>query len=39
MLKNCATNPDHYYETSSGDGLKAAFRDIALKISRLRLTN
>jgi len=39
MLKNCATNPDQYYETSSGDGLKAAFRDIALKISRLRLTN
>lgn len=39
MLRNCATNPDHYYETSSGDGLKAAFRDIALKISRLRLTN
>lgn len=39
MLKNCATNPDHYYETSSGEGLKSAFRDIALKISRLRLTN
>ena len=39
MLKNCATNPGHYYETTSGDGLKAAFRDIALKISRLRLTN
>lgn len=39
MLKNCATNPDHYYETTSGDGLKSAFRDIALKISRLRLTN
>ena len=39
MLKNCATNPDHYFETSSGDGLKTAFREIALKISRLRLTN
>jgi Flp pilus assembly protein TadG len=39
MLENCATSKDHYYETSSGDGLKAAFRDIALKISRLRLTN
>jgi Flp pilus assembly protein TadG len=39
MLKNCATSDDHYYQTSSGDGLKAAFRDIALKISRLRLTN
>jgi hypothetical protein len=39
LLKNCASSADHYYETSSGDGLKAAFRDIALKISKLRLTN
>jgi Flp pilus assembly protein TadG len=39
LLKNCATKADHYYETSSGDGLKAAFRDIALRISKLRLTN
>ena len=39
MLKNCATSNDHYYDTSSGDALKAAFRDIALKISKLRLTN
>jgi Flp pilus assembly protein TadG len=39
MLKNCASSANHYYETTSGDGLKAAFRDIALKISRLRLTN
>jgi hypothetical protein len=39
LLKNCATDASHYYETTSGDGLKAAFRDIALKISRLRLTN
>jgi hypothetical protein len=39
MLKDCATKADHYYETSSGDGLKAAFRDIALRISKLRLTN
>lgn len=39
MLKNCATSSDHYYDTSGGDALKAAFRDIALKISKLRLTN
>lgn len=39
LMKSCATKADHYYETSSGDGLKAAFRDIALKISKLRLTN
>ena len=39
MLKDCATDANHYYETSTGDGLKAAFRDIALRISKLRLTN
>jgi Flp pilus assembly protein TadG len=39
MLKNCATDANHYYETSTGDALKAAFRDIALRISKLRLTN
>jgi Flp pilus assembly protein TadG len=39
MLKDCATSNDHYYDTSGGDALKAAFRDIALKISKLRLTN
>ena len=39
MLKSCATDADHYYETSTGDALRQAFRDIALKISKLRLTN
>jgi Flp pilus assembly protein TadG len=39
MLKSCATSDSHYYDTSGGDALKAAFRDIALKISKLRLTN
>jgi Flp pilus assembly protein TadG len=39
MLKNCATDNDHYYDASTGDALKAAFRDIALKISSLRLTH
>jgi Flp pilus assembly protein TadG len=39
MLKACATSSSHYYDTSGGDALKAAFRDIALKISKLRLTN
>jgi Flp pilus assembly protein TadG len=39
MLKDCATSDDHNYDTSGGDALKAAFRDIALKISKLRLTN
>ena len=39
FLKNCATDADHYYDATTGDALKAAFRDIALKISTLRLTN
>ena len=39
MLKACATDADHYYDTTTGEALKQAFRDIALKISKLRLTN
>jgi len=39
LLKNCATDDNHYYDATTGDALKAAFRDIALKISTLRLTN
>lgn len=39
FLKSCATDNDHYYDATTGDALKAAFRDIALKISTLRLTN
>jgi Flp pilus assembly protein TadG len=39
LLKNCATDASHFYEATTGDALKAAFRDIALKISTLRLTN
>lgn len=39
MLKACATSDSHYYDTSGGEALKAAFRDIALKISKLRLTH
>ncbi|WP_414461683.1 vWA domain-containing protein [Hyphomicrobium sp. DY-1] len=37
-LKNCATDTNHYYNSSTGDALKAAFRDIALKISTLYLS-
>ncbi len=39
FLTNCATDSSHYYDATSEDALKAAFRDIALKISTLRLTN
>jgi Flp pilus assembly protein TadG len=37
-LKSCATDADHFYNSSTGDALRAAFRDIALKISTLYLS-
>jgi hypothetical protein len=36
-MAQCATSNGHYYNASSGDALRQAFRDIALKISTLRL--
>ena len=39
FLTNCATDASHFYDATTDDALKAAFRDIALKISTLRLTN
>jgi Flp pilus assembly protein TadG len=38
FLTSCATSADHYYDATDGDKLKSAFRDIALKISTLRLS-
>lgn len=38
LLMNCATDASHYYDATSGDALKQAFRDIALKISTLRIS-
>lgn len=38
-LSQCATDADHFYNTSDGAELKQAFRDIAIKISPLRLSN
>jgi Flp pilus assembly protein TadG len=37
-LQSCATDADHFYNSTTGDALKAAFRDIALKISTLYLS-
>ena len=37
-MAQCATSPGHYYSASSGEQLKQAFRDIALKISALYLS-
>ncbi len=39
MLTSCASSTDKFYDASSNAQLQAAFRDIALKISSLRLTN
>lgn len=38
LLQNCATDLAHYYDATSGEALRMAFRDIALKISSLRLS-
>ncbi len=37
-LSSCATDANHFYNSSTGDALKAAFQDIALKISTLYLS-
>ncbi len=37
-LKGCASDESKFYDATTGDALKAAFRDIALKASPLRLT-
>jgi Flp pilus assembly protein TadG len=39
MMTNCATDTSHAYLASSGDELKQAFREIATKISSLRLSH
>lgn len=38
-LKGCATDTTKFYNTTTGDQLKQAFRDIALKINQLYLTH
>jgi Flp pilus assembly protein TadG len=37
-LKNCASDQSKFYDAADGNQLKAAFRDIALKVSKLYLT-
>ena len=37
-MSQCATDGEHYYSADDGDALRSAFRDIALKIATLRLT-
>lgn len=38
-MQQCATSAAHYYNASDGNQLKSAFRDIALKIMTLRISN
>jgi Flp pilus assembly protein TadG len=38
FLQGCATDTSHYYDATTGDALRMAFRDIALKISSIRIT-
>jgi Flp pilus assembly protein TadG len=37
-LSNCATDATYFYNAANGEALRVAFRDIALKISNLRLS-
>lgn len=39
VISKCATDSSHSYVADSADALKATFRDIALKVSVLRLTH
>ena len=38
QIRNCSTDPNHYYQALGADGINAAFRSIAAQISQLRLT-
>jgi Flp pilus assembly protein TadG/uncharacterized protein YegL len=38
MLQNCATDVSHFYDAATGDSLNIAFKDIALKISQIRVS-
>lgn len=39
VLKSCATDPNKYFDADDGDDLKQSFRNIALSISSLYLSN
>ncbi len=36
-MENCASSPEHFYNSWTGDQLRQAFRDIALKVATLRI--
>ncbi|MEZ5853886.1 MAG: pilus assembly protein TadG-related protein [Hyphomicrobiaceae bacterium] len=39
MLQNCATDSTKFYDAEDGAALRQAFRDIALQLAKLRLSN
>jgi hypothetical protein len=38
FMRDCASTQWHFYNAADGGALKQAFRDIAVNISRLRLS-
>lgn len=38
LMNNCASTPQSFYNAADGEQLRQAFRDIALKVSKLYLT-
>ena len=38
LMKNCATNDDHYFKAENADQLNAAFASIGIGIGKLRLS-
>jgi len=38
LLRNCASSPGHFYDLSQAQGLSAAFADVYLSLSKVRLT-
>ena len=39
LLSSCATDSTHFYNAADGNALRQAFRDIALKVSALRISH
>ena len=37
-MQQCASSGDHFYNASNGEELRIAFRDIAMQVSTLRLS-
>lgn len=38
MLQSCATDASHFYDSANANDLQMAFKDIAMKVTPIRLT-